>query len=49
MKILIINPNSGPEMTRLIRETAKRYAKGEFEAVYGVGTGKARRYNPAYP
>jgi allantoin racemase len=31
MKILIINPNSNPEMTRKIKETAIQYADGAFE------------------
>jgi len=33
VKILIINPNSDPEMTRLIQDAADRYAKGEFKVV----------------
>lgn len=33
MKILIINPNSSPEMTADIDNSAKNYAKGEFEVV----------------
>lgn len=32
MKILIINPNSDPEMTRVIQETALKFCKGGFEA-----------------
>ena len=31
MKILIINPNSDPEMTEAIRKAAENYADGEFE------------------
>jgi allantoin racemase len=31
MKILIINPNSDPEMTEAILKTAENYADGEFE------------------
>jgi allantoin racemase len=31
MKILIINPNSDPDMTESIRKTAENYAGGEFE------------------
>ena len=31
MKILIINPNSDPEMTKAIQRTADNYANGEFE------------------
>jgi allantoin racemase len=31
MKILIINPNSSPEMTGKIKETALSFAAGEFE------------------
>jgi len=33
VKILIINPNSDPEMTRQIQETANHYARGEFRIV----------------
>lgn len=33
MRILIINPNSDPEMTETIRASAESYAKGEFEVV----------------
>lgn len=33
MKILIINPNSDPEMTEAIQGTAERFAGREFEAV----------------
>ena len=32
MNILIINPNSDPEMTRAIQKTADNFADGEFEA-----------------
>jgi len=32
-KILIINPNSDLEMTRVIQETADHFAKGKFEAL----------------
>lgn len=31
MKILIINPNSDPKMTRAIQQTAKSYAGNDFE------------------
>lgn len=31
MKILIINPNSDPEMTRAIQAAADRFARGKFE------------------
>ena len=31
MKILIINPNSDPDMTRRIQESAERFADGEYE------------------
>ncbi|MBN1223172.1 MAG: Asp/Glu/hydantoin racemase [Candidatus Aminicenantes bacterium] len=31
MKILIINPNSDPEMTQMIEQTAASYAAGDFE------------------
>lgn len=33
MKILIINPNSDPEMTKAIRETAEEFAGENFEVV----------------
>ena len=33
MRILIINPNSDPEMTAAIQASADRYARGEFEVV----------------
>jgi allantoin racemase len=33
MKILIINPNSDPEMTKVIQRSAEDYAGGEFEVV----------------
>jgi allantoin racemase len=33
MKILIINPNSDPEMTAVIRKTAEQFAGGELEVV----------------
>jgi allantoin racemase len=33
MKILIINPNSDPDMTQKIQTTADRYAEGDFEVV----------------
>ena len=33
MKILILNPNSDPEMTEAIRNTADRFARGKFETV----------------
>ncbi len=31
MKILIINPNSDPEMTKAIQRTAEEFASGDFE------------------
>ena len=31
MKILIINPNSDPDMTRMIQATADDYSGGDFE------------------
>jgi allantoin racemase len=31
MRILIINPNSDPEMTSIIQKSAEEYADGEFE------------------
>jgi allantoin racemase len=33
MRILIINPNSDPEMTAVIQKSAKDFARGEFEVV----------------
>lgn len=33
MKILIINPNSDPEMTRVIQRSAQDYAAGDFEVI----------------
>ncbi|MGD2122654.1 MAG: aspartate/glutamate racemase family protein [Gemmatimonadota bacterium] len=33
MRILIINPNSDPEMTRAIQESAMAYAENDFEVV----------------
>lgn len=33
MRILIINPNSDPEMTALIQSSADNYAAGDFEVV----------------
>ena len=33
LKILIINPNSDPEMTKAIQETADNFAKGKFEVL----------------
>lgn len=33
MRILIINPNSDPDMTRKIEEAARTFAAGEFEVV----------------
>jgi allantoin racemase len=33
MKILVINPNSDPDMTELIRKSAEDFAKGEFEVI----------------
>jgi allantoin racemase len=33
MKILIINPNSDPEMTEVIQRSAEDYARGEFVVV----------------
>ena len=33
MKILIINPNSDPEMTALIQKTAEKFAGSDFEVV----------------
>ena len=33
MRILIINPNSDPEMTAVIQKTADGYADGEFDVV----------------
>lgn len=33
MRILIINPNSDPEMTAVIQEAAENFADGEFEVV----------------
>ncbi len=33
MKILIINPNSDPEMTAVIQKSAENFANGEFEVV----------------
>jgi len=33
MRILIINPNSDPEMTAVIQTSAESYANGEFEVV----------------
>jgi allantoin racemase len=33
MKILIINPNSDPEMTSVIQRSAQEYASAEFEVV----------------
>lgn len=33
MKIMIINPNSDPEMTDAIQKTAERFASGDFEVV----------------
>lgn len=33
MRILIINPNSDPEMTTVIERSAQEYAGGEFEIV----------------
>lgn len=33
MRILIINPNSDPEMTAVIQSTAENYANGEFEVL----------------
>jgi allantoin racemase len=33
MRILIINPNSDPEMTAVIQESAEHFADGEFEVV----------------
>jgi allantoin racemase len=32
-KILVINPNSDPEMTRAIQETAESFSKGNFETI----------------
>jgi len=33
MKILIINPNSDPEMTKTINKTAENFAEGKYEVV----------------
>ncbi len=33
MKILVINPNSDPVMTDVIRKTAEQFAGGEFEVI----------------
>ncbi len=33
MKILIINPNSDPEMTKAIKKTAEDFAEGKYEIV----------------
>ncbi len=47
MKILIINPNSSPEMTADIDKSAQRYAAGEFE-VTTVSTPGAPEYIDTY-
>ncbi len=33
MKILIVNPNSDPKMTRIIQKTADHFAEGKFEVI----------------
>jgi allantoin racemase len=47
MKILIINPNSDPEMTRKIEEAARAFAAGEFEVVC-LATPGAPRFIETY-
>jgi allantoin racemase len=42
MKILIINPNSDPGMTRKIEEAAQTFAAGEFEVVCRATPGAPR-------
>jgi allantoin racemase len=42
MRILIINPNSDPEMTRKIEEAARAFAAGEFEVVCRATPGAPR-------
>jgi len=42
MRILIINPNSDPEMTAAIRRSAEDFARGEFEVVVIANPGSPR-------
>ena len=47
MRILLINPNSDPEMTAAIQESASAYAAGDFDVVT-VSTPQAPRFLESY-
>jgi allantoin racemase len=47
MRILIINPNSDPDMTAAIQESAEAFAKGDFH-VTTVATHQAPRFLETY-